>query len=273
MKNYLILLLIALSGCRISQVKNVESRDQLPQTDIPVREHSIQAVLWQQHAGEYKALCYQAFNLARLQLDQILSIQKTEDKTLAIITDIDETLIDNSPYNAKMIELDKEYTKSDWVQWGKLESAKAVPGALEFLKYAKLQGVQVFYISNRYDLQLQETMNNLKKLGFPYVDENHFLLRKKTSGKESRRKSVSKDHEVVMLLGDNLSDFMDVFDKKSTQVRNRLVDGMKDDFGRKFIVLPNPMYGDWETKGIYEGRYDWSPQQKDSIRKAKLLAY
>jgi 5'-nucleotidase (lipoprotein e(P4) family) len=76
-----------------------------------------------------------------------------------------------------------------------------------------------------------------------------------------------------MLLGDNLSDFMDVFDKKSTQVRNKLVEGMKDDFGRKFIVLPNPMYGDWETKGIYEGRYDWSAQQKDSIRKAKLLAY
>ncbi len=73
-----------------------------------------------------------------------------------------------------------------------------------------------------------------------------------------------------MLFGDNLTHFSDAFEKQSTTNRNALVEKMKDLFGKKYIVLPNPIYGDWETKGIFEGSYKWTPKQKDSIRKAKL---
>lgn len=108
-------------------------------------------------------------------------------------------------------------------------------------------------------------------MGFPAVDSEHVLLRTDTGKKQARRNIILKNHHVVMLLGDNLSDFSELFDDKSTKERNNLVEKMKDDFGTKFIVLPNPMYGDWETKGIYEGSYKWTEKQKDSIRKSKLI--
>ena len=86
----------------------------------PLNEHKIQSMLWQQNAAEYKALCYQAFNFAKLRLDNILENQNT-DKPLAIIADIDETVLDNSPYDVKLIESDTRYEKSSWIEWGKLE--------------------------------------------------------------------------------------------------------------------------------------------------------
>ena len=237
------------------------------------REHSVQSVLWQQHAAEYKALCYQAFNIAKIQLDQVLLQSKNGGKPYAIITDIDETLIDNSPYNAKMIETDKDYAKEDWIEWGLLKKATAVPGAVEFLNYAESKGVPTFYISNRYLIQAAETKENLKRLGFPNIDDSHFLLRDKTSGKEERRQIVLDQYNVIIYLGDNLSDFDEVFDKKGTNERNDIAESLRSNFGTAFIVLPNPMYDDWETQGLYEGKYDWSPMQKDSIRRANLRSY
>ena len=267
---YLTLLFVLLFGCRAAQLDKVQ---ETASDSIPVREHSVQAVLWQQQSAEYKALCYQAFNIAKMQIDKSFQQITMDNRPMAIITDIDETVLDNSPYNAKMIEEDKEYTKADWIEWGQLKNANPVPGALEFFKYAASKGVEVFYISNRYALQQPETQENLAKLGFPNVDDEHILLRTSTSGKEERRNMVTNSHRVMLLLGDNLSDFNAAFDQKPSAERHAITDKMKDKFGTTFIVLPNPMYGDWETKGIYEGKYDWSSAQKDSIRKAKLISY
>ena len=239
----------------------------------PVQEHSIKAVLWQQTAGEYKALTYQAFNLAKLQLDKIIEDEKQSKKPLAIITDIDETVLDNSPYFAKMIQLDKNFSKKMWVEWGRQKKAKPVHGALEFFKYAENKGVEVFYISNRYESQLSETITNLKNIGFPFANKEHTYLKKETSSKVSRRNIVASTHNVVMLLGDNLSDFISVFEKKAARGRNDAVEQIKLEFGKKFIVLPNPIYGDWENYGLYEGKYGWTPFQKDSIRRSKLISY
>ena len=111
MKNYyLILLIIFLNGCRMSQEDTHQANSN---AKIPIREYSIQSVLWQQLSAEYKALCHQAFNLAKFQLDKILLEKNKEGKPLAIITDIDETVLDNSPFNAKMIETDEEYSKEN----------------------------------------------------------------------------------------------------------------------------------------------------------------
>lgn len=266
-KATLILVLLFLS-CAPKTAKILDSKTEA----IPLREHSVQAVNWQQTSGEYRALAYQAYHLAKLSLDHIL--QKTHgEKPLAIVTDIDETVLDNSPYNAKLIEEDKEYNSTSWKAWGLLKQAEAVPGAKEFFNYAVSKNVAVFYISNRKVNQVPETLKNLKAHGFPMADEEHILLRGKVSGKEPRRKQVEKSHKIVMLLGDNLSDFAAYFDDASMAKRNALTDENSALFGTKFIVLPNPMYGDWENKGIYKGRYNWSPAQKDSLRKAALKSY
>lgn len=240
---------------------------------IPTQEHSVQAVNWQQQAAEYRALCLQAYNYARLSLDLMLDTTKMDVSKLAIVTDLDETVVDNSPYNAKMIELDEAYQKSRWIEWGDEISAKAVPGSVEFFKYAASRGVETFYVSNRYPEQLAVTIKNLEKLDLPFVDEAHVLLRNQSSGKLERRNKVEESHHIIMLIGDNLADFTDLFEKQKSERRHLLVDSLAAEFGSRFIVLPNVMYGDWQTNGIYEGKYDWTESQRDSIRHKKLISY
>ena len=220
-----ILILSFFLSCKTSSKATIKA-----ERYIPKREHSVQALLWQQQSAEYKALCHQAFNMAKMQLDNIVVEGKHFKRPLAIVTDIDETVLDNSPYNAKMVQTDKDYTQETWYDWGKQESAKAVPGALAFFNYAHKKGVSVYYLSNRNKIQEPETLDNLQSMGFIHVDEKHILLRTDGSGKELRRNKIGQSHQIIMLLGDNLSDFSELFDKQSTEKRNSLVEEMKTDF-------------------------------------------
>jgi len=270
------LALSLLIGCKSkqSQINQIEyTTPKVGYLNVPIKEHSILAVLWQQHAAEYRALTYQAYNMAQFQLDLVLNTQVDHKKPLAIIADIDETVLNNSPYNGKMIELDEDYSILRWFEWGKEKKAAAIPGALDFFQYAKRMGVEVFYISNRSINQKRETIENLQLLGLPFSNETHVLLKEDIGGKEPRRSIIRESHEIVLFIGDNLSDFSMVFDNQPTGVRNKRVDSLKTDFGIKFIVLPNPMYGDWESKGIMEKNYNWTNFQKDSIRRSKVISY
>ncbi len=265
---------VTLSIISFVSCKNLPPQEnQTSITSKNIEEYALQGILWQQTAGEYKALCYQAFNAAKLQLEKEIENHSASEKPLAIITDIDETVLDNSPYQATQAKAGESYTSETWTAWGNQESAKAVPGALEFFNFVKSKGVQVFYISDRYDSQNEATLNNLKKAGFPNAEADHILLKQKGVDKEKRRQIVLEKHKVVMYLGDNLSDFSKIFDKQTLDARNSLTENEKDEFGKRFIVLPNPMYGAWQTDGIYEGNYNWTPAQKDSIIRAKLNSY
>lgn len=276
MKNKIIIYLVTtiiLLGCKSQIIQTEHQTARIETSAIPSREYAIQAVLWQQQAAEYRALSYQAFHLAQIQLNAILDKKVNYKKPIAIVTDIDETILDNSPYSGKQIELDEDYSTLRWTEWVKEKKANAIPGALDFFKYAKHKGVAIFYISNRSTNQKSETIENLQKIGFPDADDSHVLLKDTTSRKKPRRLLVQQNYDIVLLLGDNLSDFSEIFENQSTIQRNKSVDSLKAFFGKKFIVLPNPMYGDWETKGILESRYDWTNFQKDSIRHQKIKSY
>jgi len=276
MKSKLITVLavsLIFTACNTAQAPKENTKTQKTAYEAPVGEHMMQSVLWQELSAEHRALCYQAFNTAKLRLDLILSKKIHRTKPLAIVTDIDESILDNSPFNGKLIQENRDYSGKEWSEWVKLEKATPIPGAVEFLQYAKKRGVEVFYITNRNVKLQKETMANLSRFGFPYIDDSHFLLKENTSSKKSRRMKVRETHDVVMLIGDNLADFTHLFDNQSTQSRNRIADSLRNEFGSKYIVLPNPVYGDWETKGLYEGNYHWTEQQKDSIRHARLISY
>lgn len=206
-------------------------------------ESLLLATLYQQKSAEVMALSYQAYNLAELRLIQILE-NNPYDKPLAIVVDVDETVLDNSPFEAKSILENSDYP-TNWKEWCDLANAKDLPGAVEFLTFAASKGVETFYITNRKVEFQAATMKNLQKLGFPYVDDDHMLFRKNESNKESRRQTVLETHEIVILMGDNLNDFTDVFDSKSSENRQLLVESLKAEFGKKFIVLPNATYGSW----------------------------
>ena len=251
-------------GCNLTESGAASKSDQ---------KHLIQAVLWQQNAAEYRALAYQTYTLARIQFDRTLAERKRSASSLAVVTDIDETVLDNSRFEGKMIELNQSFSNDLWLEWGEQVMADTVPGALAFFKHVADNGVEVYYISNRSVAQLTATIKNLKKFSFPFADESHVLLKDTTSDKEARRRMVKQNHQIIMLLGDNLTDFSSLFYRQNSTRRNALVDSLKTIFGKRFIVFPNPMYGDWETQGIFEGRYDWSVAQTDSIRYHKIKAY
>lgn len=238
-----------------------------------LRDYSIQSVLWQQNAGEYRALCYQAYNIAQLRLDQYLAQEENQGKQLAIITDIDETIMDNSMYNARLIIENKDYTPEDWTEWVEREEAWALPGSVAFMNYAEEKGVEVFYVTNRVLHEGEATIKNMKTLGFPYADEEHVILKDEDSSKKDRFDKVREDYTVLLYIGDNLSDFKSDFRVPSTEDRNQLVEKRQNEFGLQYIMLPNPMYGDWESRGLYEGRYDWTIEQKDSIWRSNLKFY
>jgi 5'-nucleotidase (lipoprotein e(P4) family) len=233
----------------------------------------IQSVLWQQNAAERRALAYQSYRLARLQFDNILAGIHEQKSRLAVVTDIDETVLDNSALDARLIKKDQPYSKDLWLEWEALGLADTIPGALSFFSEVAKKGIEIFYISNRSAGQLPATIKNLKKFAFPFADETHVLLQAETSNKQPRREEVLRTHQIVLLLGDNLSDFSSLFYNQKSARRNALVDSMKASFGTRFILFANPTYGDWETQGIFEGKYDWTRAQKDSIRFSKLHAY
>src|SRR5688572_4906430 len=222
-------------------------------------DYQTAAVLYMQKAAEYRALAYQAFNIARMQLDidldkkNIKKLSKAERKMpRAIVVDIDETVLDNSPAQAKGIKTHTPYNPPDWYAWSNLRKAKAIPGAVEFLNYAVSKGVKIFYISNRDEKnEKQATLDNLKSVGLTDVAADNLLLRTAESSKDARRAIAMAKYRIVMLVGDNLDDFTSAFERKSVADRFAEVEKVRDQWGKRFIVLPNAMYGTWEN-AIYE---------------------
>ena len=237
-------------------------------TETWVKEYP---VLWQQDAAEYRALCYQAFNIAALRINEIPK-RKLKKRKLAIITDLDETILDNSYSEAQQIKDGKSYSAESWKSWTDKSNATAVPGAVAFLQMAKAKGITIFYVSNRSVDDVNSTLINLRKLNLPDAKTENMLFYSTNSSKEERRQSILKDYEVVMLMGDNLNDFTAAFEKKSSDDRFAETDKVREEWGRKFIVLPNAMYGEWEN-AIYNYQRDLTPERKEEIRRATLKGH
>ena len=265
---HVLVLLMFYSAIQTTHAQETTSLVTKQQTASSVKEYP---VLWQQTAAEYRALCYQAFNIAAVRLNEIPN-RKIRKEKLAIITDLDETILDNSYVDAQLIKDGKEMTNAEWKKWTDKSAATAVPGAVEFLQAASKKGFTIFYISNRDTASVQSTLIDLKRLQLPDADTAHMLFLSNTSSKETRRQIVASTYNVIMLLGDNLNDFMNVFEKKSIAERFAETDKEKQEWGKKFIVLPNSTYGEWEN-ALYNYEKQLSPSQKELIRKQLLKGY
>ncbi|MFT3902217.1 MAG: 5'-nucleotidase, lipoprotein e(P4) family [Niabella sp.] len=255
---------IILVSCGTSRMQTVS-----PSVGQLVVDGKLWSSVFQQKAAEYDALCHQAYNIARLQLDNALS-QKS-DKPLAVVTDIDETILDNSPYAVHQALQGKDYESKTWYEWTGKAIAIPLPGSLGFFKYAAEKGVAVFYVTNRDEVERSATLENLKKFGYPYSVNEHLILRTGPSSKENRRAAIAGKYNIVMLFGDNLADFSTLWDKKTTAERRKNIADNKELFGSKFIVLPNLDYGGWED-ALYGNKYLTSAQ-KDSAIRANLKGY
>jgi 5'-nucleotidase (lipoprotein e(P4) family) len=232
-------------------------------------EYQTGAVLWQQSSAEARALQYQAYALARLMLDRDLRVNARLKRQRAVVVDVDETVLDNSAPQAALVINRQAFTPAGWTDWCNRAKAPAIAGAVEFLRYAATRHVRVFYVTNRRDAEKAGTITNLKQLGFPDVSDETVVVRTDVSSKEPRRQKISERYRIVLLCGDNLADFSNVFEGKTTEERAAAVDAARQKFGAQFIVLPNPMYGDWEN-AIYGYDSRLSEQEKAARRKAAL---
>jgi len=254
----------SLVACSGTAEKTVAKEEKVKLTD-----QQLMADLWYQTAGETKALYYQGYNIGQLKLDAALA--KGTSKKPAIVLDLDETVLDNSPHQAMTVKEGKGYPYK-WDEWINKAEAAALPGAIDFLKYTESKGVDIYYISNRKTNQLDATIKNLERVGAPQATKEHILLQDpKEKGKEKRRELVSQSHDIVLFFGDNLSDFTG-FDGKSVKDRNQTVEETKAQFGEKFIIFPNPMYGDWEG-ALYDYNFKKSDAEKDKIRRDNLKSF
>ncbi len=234
----------------------------------PARDFT-NAVLWQQTSGEYRALAFQAYNFAKLSLKESLW-EQANGKPNCVIVDADETILDNSAFQGHEIKKGVSFELADWTKWTSMAAADTVPGALAFLKFAASKKVETFYITNRDEADYAGTLKNLQRFGFPNADAAHLLVKTTTSDKEPRRQRVLDTYNVLLLCGDNLSDFSNVFYREGKDTKQQ-VDAAQALFGKKFIVLPNPMYGDWE-KPLYKGD-KLSEADKAKQRLERLKSY
>jgi 5'-nucleotidase (lipoprotein e(P4) family) len=230
-----------------------------------------------------QALYLQSYNNAKNALAFNIKHKNFPNKKNAVVVDIDETILNNGPYEGWLYINDKAYSDSSWNAWINESKAEPLPGTIDFLSYAKKSGCEIFYVSNRKkDTQLEQTILNLKKYNLPNADENHLLLKTKgdttltgRSTKEKRRLRIENElnFEILLLCGDQVADFDKAFDISKGPTEGQIRDSVnkyQDLFSSRFIIIPNPMYSDWLNTIVRGSDRNDSCSYLDKLRKSKI---
>ena len=282
MKSLLLFWVMALllPGCQHVQSKGqgVEGFGETDEANAQRSREILYATLWMQHSTEYQAAALQAFESARSQLKTATKCGSAEAGQLrqskgtcgtkspwakrpaAIVFDLDETLLDNSAYQAFRVKQRELHDDERWDTWVKSEEALEIAGALDFVKSAS-KAARIYYVSNRacrqpiYKAsteqqlrnqcpQLLYTMERMQKLGFPKSnDQSSFYLKGMYAGLESKediRRKIAADHRISMLVGDDLEDFVQ---SRAAYAENEAM--LSRLWGKRWFIIPNPAYGSW----------------------------
>ncbi|WP_313928537.1 5'-nucleotidase, lipoprotein e(P4) family [Pseudoxanthomonas sp.] len=249
---------------------------------------NLNAVAWVQTSVEYRAITTQTFRAAADHLDVALK-EKHWDALVpsergnaatglkpAVVMDVDETVLDNSPYQARLIRDGKEYDEISWDQWVAEKKAKPLPGVVDFAKAAAAKGVTILYISNRAVHLKEATLANLREAGLPVADDSVFLglgtvldgCEQNGSEKNCRRRLAGQQYRVLMQFGDQIGDFVQV-EANTRDGRQALFDEYDDWFGERWWMLPNPTYGSWEP-ALFNNAWDQPPAARTQAKRDAL---
>ena len=250
---------------------DVAAQEALKQKQQYQAETETMGLLWMRTSAEYRALAYQGYNVAMNAVKMAVTDPSHQRKPLAIVLDADETVVDNTKLMGESIANGNGRFDAPWwrqaVHQGK---SQAMPGAVEFLNEVHKQGVEIFYVSNRYaPVNLDVTIQNFKELGFPSVDKDHVLLFEKDSDKQPRFDMIAKKYYVVVYMGDNAGDFPIGTKGKTLAERNAIIDAHKEDFGTTFVVFPNPAYGSW-VSSLAKGYQNLSLEEQKQVNNQYL---
>ena len=273
---FLFFLPITVLGCTVSPPNSRQ--------ETPARaDNRLDAILWQTTSAEYHVLAQSIYASAQAHLEQALAdtdwsalpTQMENHRHLppAIIMDIDETVIDTGSFQSQLARNQARFSSRPWREWQERNQPAAVPGAVEFIKAAQARGVTVFFVTNR-DFPTEDTARrNLAAIGVPLPQGVDTVLCRGeradwSSDKESRRQYIAQSYRVLMLFGDDLADFISGY---RVAAALRVKTALKhSEWGTKWFMLPNPMYGSWEAS-LYEFRADLgadevSRQKFDKLR-------
>ncbi len=225
----------------------------------------LHSVLWVQTSPEFEMATEQVYESARRRLDEALedpewtaAVEQTSNYSLlppAVVFDIDETVIDNSPFQARLARDRSDYVHSEWQRWVAEAQADPLPGADRFVADLVDRGVTPIFVSNRSAKFKKQTFDNLKRaLDYPDLREDQVLLQGEqpdwTSDKTSRREEVVKKYRIVFLMGDVYDDFVELGDLKPEERRQK-AEEYRRFWGKRWFLLPNPCYGNWE-RALYD---------------------
>ncbi len=244
-----------------------------PTPGAPPAHDNLNAVVWTQTAAEFAATTRTLYTLAAARIADALADtawtadpfqqQKGGYGTLppAIVMDVDETVLDNSPYQARLVLAGAPYADSTWRAWVEERRARAIPGAAAFVRQARAEGVQVVFVTNRDAASEKATVDNLERVGIGATAPGEDLVLTRgetpawaTGDKEPRRAAVRARYRVILYVGDNLGDFLSG-ERASVAERARLAAPFETYWGRRWIMLPNPQYGSWEGAALDN---DWA---------------
>ncbi|MCB0791998.1 MAG: 5'-nucleotidase, lipoprotein e(P4) family [Flavobacteriales bacterium] len=244
-------LVAACSGARTTATKSAEKATAPPSS--PLVQAGVDAILYQSSSAEVFRLYQQCFELARLRLDASLARLAPGGDPPAVIVDVDETVLDNTPYEITNVANGRGYAPDTWKEWTDQGEARALPGAVDFLRYAVSRGCEVYYITNRTTAEKEATISNLLQQVFPMVDPEHVLTKEEGSDKTTRRARVAEHHRIVLLCGDQLRDFDESFKDRSVEFGRSQVQAMQDTLSSYFVLLPNAIYGTWRDAILGNG--------------------
>jgi 5'-nucleotidase (lipoprotein e(P4) family) len=198
---------------------------------------------WVRSSAEYRGIALEVYRSAAEHLPGLIRDQRAG--TWAVILDADETVLDNSLSERRDADLGRAYSETAWAAWVRESAATAIPGAVDFTRQVHALGGKVVIVSNRPDSLCAPTRENLTKIGVAadmvlcgpagVTDKNPRFERVQQG---TAVPGVPPLH-VVEWIGDNIEDFPALHQSvRSTP------DGYRD-FGVKYFLLPNPMYGSW----------------------------
>jgi acid phosphatase len=251
-------------------------------------DDNLNAVLWVQRSAEYRATTETVYRAAADRLDAALkdpgwdALVPEERATPArglppaIVMDVDETVLDNSPYQARLVNEGNEYNEATWDAWVREEKAQPVPGVVEFARAAQARGVTILYISNRAEHLIGPTLANLRAVGMPVKDDSVFLglgtfiadCEQEGSEKLCRRQFAGRSYRVLMQFGDQLGDFAQIL-ANTQDARAALYEQHRPWFGQRWWMLPNPTYGSWEP-AVFGNDWRQPREQRRTLKREAL---
>lgn len=286
--------LVLLAGCSSAPSHRDAYAPVMPAPAIPAAsspaDDNLNAVAWTQTAVEHDLIYLQTYRDAQSRLlaamkDKQWDALAKDDRVApvaglkpAVVLDIDETVLDNSPYQARLIKSGGEFNEADWAAWCKEEKARALPGVVEFTQFAAKHGIAVIYVSNRAKDLDEATLGNLRKAGVPVSGPEAFLglgtfvqdCEQVGTEKGCRRQLISRKYRVLMQFGDQIGDFANVL-ANTAEGRQKAIAPYMAWIGTRWFVLPNPSYGSWEP-ALFNN--DWSlPREQRRQQKIGALRY